>query len=148
MLSKNTDNPTVDWQKWQFEDYPNGKDYYPSQLNVRVTNNLYVRSKSERSIALTFLEAKKPFRYEWRLEMGNIWVLPDFAAPNKQGEIIFLEHLGMVDKPGYIDDLARKLKNYMQFGIYLGVNLFFTSETGTHPFDIAEARELIRKRYL
>ena len=55
---------TQDWIKWSQEDYPNGHDHYPNQLNVKVNNQLYVRSKSERSIALIFDRLHIPYRYE------------------------------------------------------------------------------------
>ena len=148
-LLPHADNTTqIDWYRWQDEDYPNGKNYYPQQLTVKVTDQLYVRSKSEGSIALLYKELHIPFRYEWRLEGARGWVLPDFIAPNKMGELVCIEHLGRADQSWYIEDFGNKLPIYAEKGFYLGVNLHVTAEVQGRPLDLDEVRKMLIKLYL
>jgi len=138
----------TDWYQWANEDYPNGKNYYPNQLNVKVTDRLYVRSKAESLIALLFNELHIPYRYEWRLEGAKGWVLPDFIAPNKKEELICIEHLGRADQPWYVEDFGKKLPIYAEKGYYLGVNLFLTTEIQGKPLDLNEVRNMMKKIFL
>ena len=138
----------IDWYQWANEDYPNGKNYYPNQLNVKVTDQLYVRSKSESLIALLFNELHIPYRYEWRLEGAKGWVLPDFIAPNKKEELICIEHLGRADQPWYVEDFGKKLPIYAEKGFYIGVNLFLTAEIQGKPLDLNEVRNMMKKIFL
>ena len=102
-----------------------------------------VRSKSEASIANIYFEMGIPYRYECALSLdGNIVLHPDFTLLNTaHRRIMYHEHLGRLDKPGYLEDQMWKFKVYQKNGIFIGKNLIITAETEDHPFD----QELFRK---
>lgn len=90
-----------------------------------------VRSKSEKMLADKLYFLGIPYKYECPLYLtGYGTVYPDFTILNKHtGEIVYLEHLGMMDDPDYVSKVVQKLRTYEKNGIILGKNLFITFET-------------------
>lgn len=133
--------------EWELEEYDNGKDHYPNQLNVTVTKNLTVRSKAERTIAIELKNAGLHFRYEWRQNIGGD-MIPDFTIIHPQnGFYYYWEHHGMIDMESYQIPFLNKLKRYLSAGIYPDDRLILTFETQGHPLDIQIVKEKIRRTF-
>ena len=116
---------------------------HPEHLKFKTRKGELVRSKSEASIANIYFEMGIPYRYECALSLdGNIVLHPDFTLLNTaHRRIMYHEHLGRLDKPGYLEDQMWKFKVCQKNGIFIGKNLIITAETEDHPFD----QELFRK---
>lgn len=127
----------VDYPKMGFEE--NAPEFY-TEKGERV------RSKSEKIIAdkLNFLGI--PYRYEYPLVLaGNITRRPDFMILKMpERKEVYLEHLGMLDKPEYIEDTVYKWNLYEKNGLYLGDTLFFTHETSKNPLNTRALDEWLR----
>ena len=132
---------------WENEEFDSGKDYYPQQLNIKVTDTLYVRSKSERAIALALIESGLHFRYEWRQNfMGEI--IPDFTIIHpKTGVLYYWEHFGLIDSESYRKDFLSKLYKYTSCEIYPDDRLIMTFETKEKPLDIQTIKEKIQRAF-
>lgn len=131
-------NPYISLNKtdkdWMNEKYPKNP-FHPEQLTVESVNGLMVRSKSESHIAIALNIANIPFRYECELVLGKSeYVYPDFTIklPGR-GDIVYWEHLGMMDIPSYFDKNHRKLEKYIRNGIIPGKNMILTYETSDRP---------------
>ncbi|MBR3684626.1 MAG: hypothetical protein IKL78_07135 [Lachnospiraceae bacterium] len=90
-----------------------------------------------------------PYRYECPVTLeGNITMYPDFTIlrmPSR--EEVYLEHLGMMDDMNYVDGVMFKLNTYERNGIYLGVKLFVTYETGKKPLNTRALDGMLRKLF-
>ena len=136
------------FQRWKAQEYKQ-YDGYQENLRFETDRGEMVRSKSELIIAnLLFRERENiHYRYEEevRLEQTGKIVHPDFSIMSrKKAKVIYWEHAGMVDEPGYADDFVRKVNYYMKEGIMPGENLIITYETSRVPLDIAMVRKLIK----
>ena len=60
---------------------------------------------------------------------------------------VHLEHFGMMDDIDYVEKTINKLNTYERNGIYLGVNLFITYETGRKPINTRNLDGLIRNLF-
>ena len=72
-----------------------------------------VRSKSEKIIADELYRHGIPYKYEMGIELQSwnkpIEVYPDFVVLNRRtGKRWIVEHLGMMDKPGYFEAAMQK----------------------------------------
>ena len=61
---------------------------------------------------------------------------------------VYLEHFGRMDDIDYVEKTMLKLYSYSRSGIYPGINLFFTFETGRRPLSTKALDELLRKLFL
>ncbi len=120
--------------KWKKEPYEGNSNYHPEQLLYQVSDNLFVRSKSELMIAEELIRLGIPFRYEERIGKGWGSILCDFTLLDpKSLQVKYYEHFGMMDKEEYVKAAVQKINNYASRGIYLGQDLIVTSETQKHP---------------
>ncbi len=106
-----------------------------------------VRSKSEAILADMFLELGIPYRYEQEIHLRDGRVrYPDFTLfkVDEQKEI-YLEHLGLLDNEEYRSSNLRKIDEYRDSGIYLGINLLITYETEDSPLDIRGIRKMLKE---
>lgn len=92
-----------------------------------------VRSKGECIWYDTLYRYAIPFRYEEALkvrdENGRIVVVhPDFSIMCYNERKIYIEHVGMLLKPSYMEDFKWKIKMYLHNNIVMGDNLFVTSD--------------------
>ncbi len=99
---------------------------YVENLIHKSNDGTFVRSKSEVIICNLLAEEGIEYEYERRLETKDGWRLPDFTFIDPAGELIILEHLGMLHKPAYRKDWEKKKKFYEEQGFIEGVNLFIT----------------------
>ncbi|MGN0514844.1 MAG: hypothetical protein ACI4GD_11230 [Lachnospiraceae bacterium] len=109
----------------------------PIQSEIYSENNEHVRSKSEKIIADKLFAMEIPYKYEAPLKIRDRIIFPDFTILKvKTREIVYWEHLGMMDNAGYLEKAADKLDFYERNGIIPGKNLILTHETKQRPLNI------------
>lgn len=130
------------WQEVQYE----GKGFEDNAPEIITERGESVRSKSEKIIADKLYSLGIPYRYEYPLILeGSIKMHPDFTILKMPGrEVVYLEHLGLMDDMDYVDGVMRKLNIYERNGIYVGVNLFLTYETRKNPLSTRTLDGLIK----
>ena len=138
-----SDDDYIDyWNSISYEKNP-----LPIQSAVYLTENgEYVRSKSELNIANLLLKAGIPYKYECplKLQNGNL-VYPDFTVLEvKSRRVLYWEHRGMMDDREYSKNAVKKMKIYMQNGIFVGKNLIITEETSNNPLGTDEISEMVQ----
>ena len=105
---------------------------------------LLVRSKSEVIIANILVEKSIEFEYE-REFIGKKGQkrIPDFTFIDAAGDIVILEHLGMMALPSYRAAWEKKLAFYNENGYKLNENLFITTESEKGGIDSLAIEEVI-----
>jgi hypothetical protein len=103
---------------------------YAEHLVHRTLRGELVRSKSELVIANHLHNAGLRYEYERPLDgtsrPGRL--RPDFSFIDDSGEVIILEHLGMLDRSDYRQSWKWKKDWYLDNGFVEGENLFTTDE--------------------
>ena len=129
------------------------KPYTPKEIkdNVPVFTTLRgerVRSKSEMIIADRLYTSGIPYKYECPVNVMGKLYHPDFTILRiSDRKILYLEHCGRMDDPGYKDDLVMRINDYDQAGIRQGRNLFFTFESSDSPFDVRTLENMISEHF-
>lgn len=135
-------------KRWLSVEYE-GKAFSEEVLEIFTEKGERVRSKSEKIIADKLYALGIPYRYEYPLLLeGSIRIYPDFTIlkmPERQE--VYLEHFGRMDDSSYVDNVMYKLNTYEKNGIFLGVNLFVTYETGRMPLNTRALDGLLRKLF-
>lgn len=141
-------SPQVDIHTWintPFESNP----FHPEGLIFKGHSGNLLRSKSECIIDMCLHTKGIPFKYECPLQIDKTTFYPDFTILNPQnGNIIYWEHLGMLDNPEYFEKFINKIKAYAKNNIYLGINLIVTTETSAAPLDVNYVESLIKYYFL
>lgn len=107
---------------------------------------LLVRSKSEVIIANMLVEKGIEFEYEREfLGKNGQKRIPDFTFIDAAGDIVILEHLGMMSLPSYKADWEKKLQFYRDNGYKMDENLFTTTESEKGGIDSLAIEEVITK---
>lgn len=129
------------WENEQYETNP----YYPEEKVYPTKKDEMVRSKSEVLLADMYYELGIPYRYEAQFLLKNGKVkYPDFTILKaKTREIIYHEHLGLLDNEEYRQANLAKLEEYRKNGIYTGKNLIITYEAEGCYLNIKEIRKMI-----
>jgi len=133
------------WQEFVYDGVP-----FSTEENEIITERgERVRSKSEKIIADKLYALGIPYRYECPLALRNDIVLyPDFTILRvSTQEEVYLEHFGMMSDEKYVDRTMNKLALYERNGIYPGVNLFMTFETGKRPLNTRALDDLLKKLF-
>ena len=99
-----------------------------------------VRSKSEKIIADELNRQGIPYKYEKPLKLlvdGKIKEFyPDFTVMNiTDGEIKYLEHLGMMDNPLYFKNTLSKLDIYEKNKLLVGRDVILIHESSYRPLN-------------
>ena len=129
-----------DWMKEPFESNPK----YPEQLIHKTFSGKYVRSKSEAMIDMLLHMRQIPFRYEAKLELGDVVIYPDFTIRHpKTGEYYYFEHFGKMDDYSYCQKMHTKLRTYTMYGIIPGIQLLTTYETKEYPLSVEMVEKII-----
>ena len=113
--------------EWMTAPYRKSR-FMPENLKYRTKSGIWVRSKSERSIADLLTELGIPFRYEAELVINGRTYYPDFLILCEDGTLIIWEHFGMVDDSEYFIKMCRKLDDYGKAGFRAHTNLICTYE--------------------
>ncbi|MBR5740530.1 MAG: hypothetical protein IKX81_04440, partial [Firmicutes bacterium] len=132
-------------RRWLAEPYEKA-GFDPGEPVFLTSNKLRVRSKSEIIFADKYDEFGIPFKYEPLLFLdGYGWVSPDFELLKiRYRQIIYHEHLGMMDDPEYAERNIRKIRAYEDNGFVIGRDLILTFETKGNHIGPADAERLIR----
>lgn len=136
-------------RKWKSIEYK-GKGFLEDTLEIITENGERVRSKSEKIIADKLYALGVPYRYEYPLILeGNMKIYPDFTILKMpEREEVYLEHFGLMDDESYVEKVMWKLNTYEKNGIYLGINLFITYETGRNPLNTKTLDRLVRELFI
>ena len=132
-----------DARKWM--DAPYTRKPFKKDAPVFITmRGERVRSKSEMIIADRLYVNGIPYRYECPLKVGNMVIHPDFSMLRvSDGKVIYHEHCGMMDDPGYADEMVSRVNAYNQAGIIQGDRLTFSFESASAPLDVRLIDSLI-----
>lgn len=121
---------------------------FPENLRYQASGGMY-RSKSEMIIATQLARFGIPFKYEAEVQLGPFRMYPDFAVLNPlDGEIVYWEHLGMLEKSDYQKAVERKICTYCIHGIRPGDNLILTCDGEGHPLSALKIERLVRSYFL
>ena len=131
------------WEQETFVSNP----YHPEEKVYPTKKEEMVRSKSEVMIADMYYELGIPYRYEAEVQLSNGKIkYPDFTLLNiRTREVIYHEHLGLLDDENYRKANLIKLDEYRKNGIYLGKNLIITYEAEGCYLNIREIRDMCRE---
>lgn len=117
---------------------------YPERLRYQGPGGMY-RSKSEMIIATQLARFEIPFKYEPGITVGASRFYPDFLILNPNNdEIVYWEHLGLLDKSEYQQAFERKISTYCFHGIRPGDNLILTCEGEDRPLSSLKIERTIR----
>lgn len=132
--------------RWQEEPYE-VNPYTPEEKVYHTKKGELVRSKSEVMLADMYYELGIPYRYEAQLLLKNgKKKYPDFTLlKTKTREIIYHEHLGLMDHEQYRQMNLAKLDEYRRNGIYPGKNLIITYEGEGSYLNIREIRQMVKE---
>lgn len=135
-------------EKWEAEPFA-ANPYHVEEKVYSTKKEELVRSKSEVMIADMYNELGIPYRYEAELRLKNGKIkYPDFTLLNiNTREIIYHEHLGMMDDEEYRNINLMKLNEYQKNGIYLGKNLIITYEAKGCYLNMKEIRKMCRELF-
>ena len=113
-------------REWGAQPY-NQSRFREEYKTIRTSRGLAVRSKSEALIIETLYRWHDiPHRYEQEKVVNGIRINPDITLEDYQQEEFYIEHLGMMDDPGYARRNFRKLERYYDAGLVPGDNLILT----------------------
>ena len=129
------------WQEREYDAKPISKDI-PVFLTMKGEQ---VRSKSEMIIADRLYMNGVPYKYECPFLLGNNEIIhPDFTILRMSDrKIVYYEHCGRMDDPGYVEDMTGRAIKYSLAGIIQGDRLFYTFETSKTPLDVRVLDNLI-----
>ena len=134
----------MDPEEWANADYPSN----PAVIeNPNETNGgRIVRSKSEAIVGSVAEDVPLLHRYEQQIVINGEVFYPDFIflLPFTR-RLIYYEHFGKMDDPGYVKKTTHKLEMYPYYGLYLGYNFFATFETRNSSFSYPGAKQIIQK---
>ena len=132
-------------KKWESMSY-DGKLIDESIPELFSNNGEQVRSKSEKIIADKLAEMGIPYRYEAPLFLGTMGIVyPDFTLLKVcTREVIYWEHLGMMDDPNYVHKALNKINTYIRNGYIPGKNLLLTFESKTIPLNMRNVESQLR----
>ena len=135
-------------RQWEQEEFVSNP-YYPEEKVYPTKKDEFVRSKSEVMIADMYYELNIPYRYEAELRLMNGKIkFPDFTLLNiSTREVIYHEHLGLLDDAEYRRINLIKLNEYQKNGIYLGKNLIVTYEAEGVYLNILELKQICKELF-
>lgn len=136
-------------QKWENEYYETNPYHLEEKMYFTKKDEM-VRSKSEVLLADMYYELGIPYRYEAALQLSNgKKKYPDFTLLNvKTREVIYHEHLGLLDDEEYRKSNLVKFDEYRRSGIYFGKNLIITYEGEGCPLNIKEIKRMVEELFL
>ncbi|MDO4556516.1 MAG: hypothetical protein Q4B70_15455, partial [Lachnospiraceae bacterium] len=103
---------------------------HPEHLIHKCISGHKVRSKSEVIIANSLSINKIPYRYECRLNLGDVILYPDFTICHPEtNEIYYWEHFGLMDQTAYLENACNKIKLYSTYNIFPSIYPVFLRKT-------------------
>lgn len=133
---------------WAMQPYEKNEKH-PEHLLHNTYSGGYVRSKSEALIDMFLFKNQIPFRYECSLQLGDIFLYPDFTIRHpKTGEFYYWEHFGMMDNVAYSKKVCLKLQLYIENGIIPSIQLITTYETKDNPLSPERVEKIVEHYFL
>lgn len=135
-------------QEWISAPYEKNKKN-PENLIHKAYSGIHVRSKSEMLIDMFLYLNKIPFRYECLLQLGDLFLFPDFTIRHpKTGQLFYWEHFGMMDNLNYSRNVCHKVQQYISHGIIPTIQLITTYETKDNPLLPETVEKIIYEYFL
>ena len=107
-----------------------------------------VRSKSEVIIADRLWANGIPYKYECPLIAGGEIIHPDVTILRMSDrKIVYHEHCGRMDDPGYTEDMVNRNNLYAKERIYNGDRLFYSFESSTTPLNTEYIDDFINTNF-
>lgn len=132
----------INVDRWKKEKYK--KNSMAFREAHYTSKGVQCRSKSEALIGIRLEERGILYRYDSKIKLGNKTVCPDFKILlPKRRKIVYWEHFGMLHDTNYTVNAFEKLDLYGMHQIFLGDNLFITSETKANPLNMKMIDEVI-----
>lgn len=133
--------------KWQNREYDGNP--VPIAKPFQTARGEIVRSKSEVEIANFLYYHHIPYLYECPLVLNDrgrrVIFYPDFTILDPvTREVVYLEHLGRMDDPEYVNDNLRKRRVYEENGFFEGEKIFYTWETYDQPLTRRQVERVVR----
>lgn len=108
----------------RFSQNPFNKD----RLKYKTTDNVSVRSKSERFIGSFIENEGLIYMYEPEVIIDGRNIYPDFMIFCPDGKKVLWEHCGLMDDVDYFNKMANKINEYRKIGYVQHKNLICTYE--------------------
>ncbi|WP_022759788.1 hypothetical protein [Butyrivibrio sp. AD3002] len=136
------------YETWQALPFTAKKNHENITLHL-TRRGEHVRSKSEELIANALFRHGIPYKYECPVSLFNGEIRhPDFTILHPHaGNVVYWEHLGMLDKPQYVEDNILKFRDYEKSGIQLGKNLLVTYENSKSPLNSMIVENFIKAHF-
>lgn len=130
------------WEKQSFTTNTS----FPEEKQYETKRGEMVRSKSELVFANLYADLGIPYRYECELKLRDGTVkYPDFTLlDTRNRRVVYHEHFGLMDHPGYRETCFKKLDLYRRNGIYVGKNLIMTFEGKGSELNLREIRQMMQ----
>ena len=131
----------IDAEEW-VNRFPRMDNYHPENLKHTAADGTKSRSKNELYIASRLDHHGIIYRWDCPTDIPGLYHCPDFTILRRRdGKIIYWEHCGMMDLPGYRERNTRRLNDYEKAGIVPWDNLIVTYDTvkGGLRADLIEA---------
>lgn len=133
---------------WEERTY-DGKPIDGCKTEIYTERGERVRSKSEKIIADKLYQMGIPYKYEYPVDFGYYTGYVDFLVLNKYtNRTFYYEHFGMMDDDSYKNDVARRIRDYEQIGVFPGGGLVMTFESSVCSISVQELEYLCRKHFL
>lgn len=133
--------------KWQGQPYDGNP--VPIAKPFQTARGEIVRSKSEVEIANYLYYHHIAYLYECPLVLNDrgrrVIYYPDFTILDPvTREVVYLEHLGRMDDPEYVNDNLRKRRVYEENGLFEGEKIFYTWETYDQPLTRRQVERVVQ----
>ena len=134
--------------EWANQPYERNEKHSENLVHQAYSGGL-VRSKSEALIDMFLFKNKIPFRYECGLQLGEIFLYPDFTIRHpRTGRVYYWEHFGMMDNAKYSNNVCSKLQLYIENGIIPSIQLITTYETKDNPLNPEMIEKIVKHYFL
>ena len=116
---------TSDWGKQPYIKNP----YHEEDYQYSTTNNILVRSKSEREIANALEAAGLPYQNDVLVKCGSTNYYADFIIMRPNKTKVIWEHFGRENDTAYMAKNQQRIKDYMALGYRPWDNLIWTLDS-------------------
>lgn len=124
-LSEDNEDRFRRHREWANEPYEKSS-YKPEGLRFMTSAGFRVRSKSEQHIVEQLENYGVPYRYEQVIRVSERSYSADYTFRDRNGELFYWEHAGMMDIPDYMNRHYRKMDVFGRIGIVPWKNLIVT----------------------
>ncbi|MBR0308900.1 MAG: hypothetical protein IJH92_08415 [Mogibacterium sp.] len=124
-ISENNNDKLLRHREWGKAPYEKST-FMPEGRRFMTSAGFRVRSKSEQHIVEQLVNYGVPFRYEQIIHAEDLDYSADFTFRDRNMELFYWEHAGMMDLPRYADRHRRKMSVFESLGIFPWKNLIVT----------------------